>query len=130
MKTLKDFIKENNIRMSYERVEENPNMNWSSARHYKTILKMDNRQMTVYFSMGLGLSHEPTIEEVLDCIAMDSFSYLNDDSFEDFCKEFGYDIFNKQHKKVYDNIMKQGKKAEKFLTRPLLEELVYEVERL
>lgn len=134
MKTMKEFVKENNIRINVEYADRNPNMSdddWSrSAFHYKTVLKRKNKQMTVYFSKGSALTEEPTVEEVLNSIAMDSVSYLNGDSFEDFCSEFGYDTDSRRAEKTYNAVIRQGEKAENFLGSKLMMELVFETEYL
>jgi hypothetical protein len=132
--TIKEFVKKNKIRINVEWAERNPNMiddAWSrTANHYKTTLKKDKKQLTVYFSMRSALTDEPTAEDVLDSLAMDGSVYLNNDSFEDFCGEFGYDENSRKAKKIYNTILKQAEKTEKFLGTELFNQLVYDVEGL
>lgn len=132
MKTLNQFIEENKIKMTFEEVNENPNMKneeWR-ADHYKCLLKREGKQMTIYFSKGIGHNGaEPTTEELLNCIALDSRTHLDNETFENFCSEFGYEQ-DKEARFTYNAVMKQGAKAEKFLGRELLEELIYNVEQL
>jgi len=132
--TMREFVKKNKIRINVEWAERNPSMiedAWSrTANHYKTILKKDNKQLTVYFSMGSALTNEPTAEEVLNSLALDGSVYLNNDSFENFCSEFGYDEDSRKAEKLYNTILKQAEKTEKFLGTELFNQLVYDVERL
>ena len=131
---MNEFVKRNNIKINVEWAERNPNMindAWSkTANHYKTTLKKDKKQLTVYFSMGSALTNEPTAEEVIDSLAMDGSVYLNNDSFENFCGEFGYDEDSRKAEKLYNTILKQAEKTEKFLGNELFNQLVYDVERL
>ena len=132
--TMNEFVKRNNIKIGVEWAEKNPNMiedAWSkTANHYKTILKKDNKQLTVYYSMGSALTNEPTAEEVLNSLALDGSVYLNNNSFEDFCSEFGYDEDSRKAEKTYNTILKQAEKTEKFLGTELFNQLVYDVEQL
>ena len=83
-KTIKQFIKENNLTMNCEYADSNPNMdsvNKNAYNHYKVTIKrkfklngnhLDTRygfkQMTLYFSQGYGIQGEPTLEAVLDSL--------------------------------------------------------------
>lgn len=132
--TMNEFVKRNNIKINVEWAERNPNMiedAWSkTANHYKTTLKKDKKQLTVYFSMGSALTEEPTAEEVLNSLAIDGSVYLNNNSFEDFCSDFGYDEDSRTAEKTYNTIIKQAEKTEKFLGKELFNQLVYDVEQL
>ena len=82
--TLKAFIRQHRITMSADLTDSNPNMTgdegWMrAASHWRCTLHCGRRQMTVYFSQGPAISREPTIEDVLDCLASDASGA---DSFE------------------------------------------------
>jgi hypothetical protein len=131
MKTIKQFVRENNIKIANELVDSNPNIddpNWQ-ANHYKVVLKRGKKQFTTYFSKGIGLKGEPTVEEVLDCLASDSASIENYD-FEDWAPEFGYNKDSRHAEKIYNACIKQAQKLKNFLGAEKYEELLWEVERL
>jgi hypothetical protein len=114
---IKTFIIENNIGIDVEYADDNPNFIDTKTRmnHYKTVLKMGKKQMTVPFSMGIGLTHEPTAYDILTCLQLDVWSVTNNGSFEDFCSEFGYDTDSRKAEKTYNIILKQSEKLKKFL---------------
>ena len=128
---IQEFITENNIGFTCEPATKNPNISspWSkTANHFKTTLSKDGRKIEIYFSQGTGIKNDPTATDVLYCIGRDSIAYLENTSFIDFCMEYGYNEDSISDKKMYREVIKQGKKAEKLLGRELLEMLVYDVE--
>lgn len=113
-KTIPEFIKENNISITSESIAENPNSkDWVDANHYKVKLKNGSKTMTIYFSQGLGITHEPDVPSVLNCLASDSTceSY----TFNEFCDEFGYDSDSIKANETYKACLKNSKKLKKFL---------------
>jgi len=131
------FVAQNNIRIESEMVGENPNMdssNWQ-AYHYKVVLKFrtkngKRRQLTTYFSMGMGLSREPQADDVLDCLAGDATSAENARDFEDWAGEFGYDTDSRKAERTYKTILRQSKRLAQFMGTELYEQLLYNTERL
>jgi hypothetical protein len=85
---------------------------WQQEAHPYTVkLKYDGRQMTIPFFMGQALTHEPTDKDVLPCLLSD-YSVV-DESFEDFCANFGYDEDSRKAEKIYKQCVKNGKKLER-----------------
>ena len=129
---IQEFITENDIGFTCEPIGKNPAMTenaWTkTANHFRTTLSKDGREIEIYFSQGTGIKDDPTAADVLYCIGRDSVSYLENDSFVDFCMTYGYNEDSISDKKMYREVMKQGKKAEKLLGRELLKMLVYDVE--
>lgn len=132
MKSIKKFVEENKIKMSVEYVDNNPNMNdpkWQ-ANHYKVTLKYDGRQLTTYFSKGIGLKGEPTTDEVLDCLASDASTINNTKYFEDWANELGYDTDSRKAEKIFNTIERQAVKLNTLLGDDLYKELLYNTEGL
>lgn len=130
-KNTKNFIQENNIKIESEWVENNPHMeNSQNMNNYKVTLRFNKRQLTTYFSMGMALTGEPTAHEVVDCLAMDSYTYINEEDFKEFCSNFGYNEDSRKDYKLYNSIISQSKKLEKFLGKELFLSLVNDYERL
>ena len=133
--TIKDFIKKqyvkhnNKITIVSEYSDSNPHMNSvesSRMNHYKVTLKskyeikgnyLDTRyahkQMTLFFSQGSGISGEPTLDGVLECLRSDYFCAR--DGFEEFCANCGYSDDSRKSFKTYQHIQKQSKKLKTFL---------------
>ncbi len=127
-KTIKQFIKENNLTMNCKYAGNNPNIPNRDMRHYKVTIKrkfklngnhLDTRygfrQMTLNFSQGYGIQGEPTLESVLGCLLSDSFSFSNGDTFKDFCENYGYDYDSRKAEKTYQATIKQTSKLKKLL---------------
>jgi len=133
--TIKDFIKKqyvkhnNKISIVSEYSDSNPSMNSvesSRMNHYKVTLKSKyeikgnhldtryaNKQMTLFFSQGLGINGEPTLESVLDCLKNDYLCAR--DGFEEFCANCGYSEDSRKSFKTYQHIQNQSKKLKTFL---------------
>tara|TARA_A100000171_G_C2038050_1_gene99032 strand:- start:11 stop:493 length:483 start_codon:yes stop_codon:yes gene_type:complete len=125
-----EYVKNNNkITIVNEYSDFNPTMNSvesSRMNHYKVTLKrkfklngnhLDTRygykQMTLFFSQGYGISGEPTLDSVLDCLKSDYYCAI--DGFEEFCANCGYSDDSIKSLKTYKNIQRQSKKLKTFL---------------
>jgi hypothetical protein len=109
------FVKENNVRISVSYgAPENPEFKESDG--WTVTLKMDGRQMTVPFYKGYGHhGAKPTAEEVLECLAMDAEGIKYFNTFEDWCREYGYDADSRRAEKIYHDCVKYRKKLQRFL---------------
>lgn len=139
-KTLADFIKSNGLVMlSATQVPANPHMTDFSGKHY--LCEIENRKadreagfegrrtMKVYFSMGDALKGRPKITDVLDCLASDATSA--DQSFEDWCADYGYNSDSRKALKTYETIREQSRNLRGLIgSTEAYEELLYNVERL
>ena len=115
-KTMQQFVNKNNIRITSEWAAENPaNKEWKDANHYKVTLKMNGRQMTLYFSQGYGISGEPTAQSVINCLISDAIGFENSRGFEDWAGEYGYDTDSRKAEAIYKTIERQAKKLKQFL---------------
>jgi hypothetical protein len=133
--TLKQFIGRESITIESQMVDRNPNMDSSDRMdHYKCKLSRRfgnvQRAMTVYFSMGLALCREPTVEDVLDCLASDASTVDNAKSFEDWCSELGYDTDSRKAERTYRACERQREKLMQFLGQAAYDQLVWNTERL
>ena len=125
-----EYVKNNNkITIVNEYSDSNPTMNSlesSRMNHYKVTLKRkyqieknhlgtkySYKTMTLFFSQGYGISGEPTLESVLDCLKSDYFCAT--DGFEEFCSNCGYSEDSIRSLKTFKNIQRQSKKLKTFL---------------
>lgn len=105
--------------------------------------------ITTYFSMGSGHARRkypkqrvdgplhnplvfpnPTVEQVLDCLASDASGYENAGNFDDWCSEYGYDADSRKAERTYNLIAEESKKLRQFLGNEAFQELINETERL
>ena len=102
-----NVVAEYGVKTDWDKLDE-----WQKKAHpYTVTLKYDKRQMTIPFFMGSALTHEPTDTDVIPCLLAD-YSVVNE-SFEDFCMNFGYDEDSRKAEKIYNQCQKNGKKLEK-----------------
>jgi len=131
MGTMADFVARHNIKIACEWADRNPHMpDWNDANHYKCKLTMGRKQMTVYFSQGYGISHEPKTADVLNCLADDSAGVSNARSFEEWAEEYGYDTDSRKAEKAYNVCVKQAARLLSFLGEDLYSDLLWDTERL
>src|SRR5574342_52973 len=120
----KNFAEEHGIEIGCTRVDRNPNMDDASrdADHWQCVLTWKEKKgndrwrnrFTVYFTKGSAhKGAEPTAIEVLGCLASDASGI--DESFADWCANYGYDTDSRKAKKTYDTIKKQAANLKRFL---------------
>lgn len=148
--SIEQFLSDNRITMTAERVDRNPNMpdsngmdHWKCVftRHFTTDALYTNMttgesrprtytaRMTTYFSMGYGhKGKEPGAADVLDCLASDSSSVS--DSLEDWCSNYGYDTDSRKAERTYKACVHAASRLKTFLGDAAYETLVYNTERL
>lgn len=130
--TLGEFIRNTALRMTHEYAAENPHMEdrGASADNYKCVIRAGKHQMTVYFSKGTGHNGAaPTLEEVLDCLAMDAAGYENAGSFEEWAAGYWYDTDSRKAEKSYNVIGKQADALKGLLGEANYKTLLYDCER-
>jgi len=117
--TMQQFVNRYHVRASAKWADSNPNMigEWKDhgASHWRVTLKHQGRQMTVPFSQGSAISHEPTAEDVLGCLVSDASGFENARSFEEWCSEYGYDTDSRTAERTYQIIEKQAEKVKRLL---------------
>jgi hypothetical protein len=116
-KTLKQFIKDNNIKMTVSQINERPDMKWDNANHFKCRLKNQSKSILIYYSQGYGIKNEPELESVLNSLVVDFIN--NNLSFEDFCSDFGYSVDSISSLKTYKLCLKNTNKVKKLFNGSL-----------
>ena len=107
--TMAQFTARHRITLSSERVSLNPHMaDVIDGSHWRCRIRYDRRSMTVYFSQGSAHTKDPTVVDVLSCLAGDAQAYDNAESFEDWADEFGLDVDSRRAEKTYRVIEKQN----------------------
>ncbi len=135
--TISEFVKRHGITFDVERTHYNPNMPESERdmdHWFCTLLAEEGgtpRHMHVYFSKGFGHEGaEPTVEEVLSCLADDSAYVEDEGGFEGWCQELGYDEDSRKAYATYQVCLTQSRELARVLGHALYVELLStEIER-
>ena len=78
----------------------------ADTRHFLVTLKIANRTMAVQYSMGSGLTCDPTLGDVLgsvlfDIAAVEGLAVDNESDLSQWCDEFGFDANSRQTRRTY-----------------------------
>lgn len=106
MSSLKDLsrnvklvIVSNKPKLAYDKQNE-----WQKkANGYRLKLIYQGRSYAFDFWQGTGITHEPDVSGVLECLLFDSSA---PEDFEEFCKEFGYDIDSRKAEQTHKACLK------------------------
>lgn len=165
--TIEQFIAKHNLKFECRRVESRPDGLMSDTRpeagtmrhfrckvtHDKPCLgfKIDEVQLTtrksfsVYFSQGSVHMNDPTLANVLDCLASDASGFetarpmkneYNENQydwpmhFSNWAEEYGYDTDSRKAEKTFKAIKRQSEQLRRTLGAEAFEELLYNTERL
>lgn len=101
------FATKHKVTLASEQVDQNPFVDgdgtFGTLLHWKVKVKRGRRSMFLYFSKEA----EPTISEVLCCLAIDAITADSVSSFKGWADEFGFDLDNPQAKQTYKACSKQ-----------------------
>jgi hypothetical protein len=128
--TIAEFVMAHGLTMNSVKVPNNPHMeNSRKMDNYYCTLEKNLRPsptMHVYYSKGVGhKGKRPTIEEVLDCLVLDSDAVGY--NFEDWADNFGLDRDSRKAEKTYNICVEQGREFISFLGRKCYNELIESV---
>lgn len=129
---MSDFITRNQITIRCELVDQNPNFSDDVAmNHYKVRLRTRRfrRQMTLFYSMGIGHHRAPTVQDVLDCLASDSATVHTAADFDDWCRELGFDPDSRRAERTFHACEYQARKLKQFLGDDEFNKLLWHTER-
>ena len=108
---MRNRIDEINVTIS-DRDTDVSRCNWDGAFwHWTVKFDREGKSFTVPYYGGKAVK-EITEEEVLANCLQDALAFIQTDGFEDFCNEFGYDIYDEygeesaESKKIYYACMK------------------------
>lgn len=83
------------------------------ANGYRVTLRYRGRQMSLDYWMGSAHTSAPDSASVISSLLLDSSAL--DQSFEDFCSEFGYDTDSRKAEATYRACKSSGEKLRKLL---------------
>lgn len=79
---------------------------------WRVELRYQGRSMTVPFYTGPALG-EPTVADVVECLISDASGA--DQSFEDWCSDYGYDTDSRKDEATYKAVVKQTRELRRLL---------------
>lgn len=134
-RTLEAFIATHGITAAFiEPADDNPQMtDDQDMDHWRVTLYCEERRtnLIVPFSMGKGHNGaQPTVEEVLDCMASDAQGFEEVQTFEEWADNYGYDSDSRKAKATFDNIERQSAELRSFLGEDAYQNLLFEVSAL
>lgn len=128
----KQFVNRHGITATVDYADSNPNNpDWTDANHFKVTLYNNlGKQLTTPFSQGYGISGKPEAADVLDSLASDAASIEQDESFEDWASNLGYDTDSRKALRIYRACEREAKKLRQFLGPKSYAQLLWDTERL
>ena len=83
------------------------------AHPYKVVLRYRGRQLTTPFFCGSAWTREPNVADVLSSLILDAS--CGDQSFEDFCSDFGYDEDSRKAERTWRDCTAMTPRVKRFL---------------
>ena len=87
--------------------------NWKDGTAWTVRLKHQGRSLTTSFFQGSAHKTAPSAADVLSCLASDARS--GEQSFEDFCGDFGYDADSRKAHETWKTCARMTKQLHKLL---------------
>lgn len=173
--TIESFIEKHGIRFECRRVDSRPDglMDGDGQRHFRcrvisrefehVACKVEHcggyksghlkpRSFGLYFSQGSAHTSDPTLADVLDCLASDASGYENarvrpDGAyhttsnvnskhydtpmhFHNWAEEYGYDTDSRKAEKTFRAVKRQSEQLKRTIGNEAYQELLWNVERL
>lgn len=129
--TLKQFIEKHRITMKLRRVEENKSFCLSPdlVNHYWATLRFERRQASFPFSTGSGWREDPSIEDVLGCLANESADAESYKSYGKYADAIGISDNHAKWERAFNVMKRNAEKLKTLLGPPLYRVLLWRVER-
>lgn len=101
--------------------------NLTSGNKYRITLKYNNKKVWFYFNDNYY--NKSTLKDFIYCLLLDANCYYyNENDFESFCLELGYDAFKPESKKIYKACQKQFERLNKLFNKDEVAQLEKEFE--
>lgn len=97
--------------------------NFRDSNPWTIELRYDGRKMTTPFYTGSALG-EPSLADVMECLASDASTVENSRGFEDWAEDLGYDTDSRSAEATYQACVKQTDKLRRLLGSDF-EEIVF-----
>lgn len=156
--SLEAFITKHNLKFECHRVDTRPDglgmmLDADRMRHFKCRIFArirtgeHKKSMGLYFSQGPAITEDPTLADVLDCLASDASGYENaqlrppsghvpegkpytDATFARWAEEYGYEADSRKAEKTFKAIKRQSEQLRRTIGQDAYSELLWDTERL
>lgn len=132
--SLDGFIAQHGITATIERggyaLAHRPSGDWAHSAWTVTIESEAGAYLVVPFFTGSAAS-EPTVNDVLECLALDAAGYENARNFRGWADEYGYDVDDDefgQHERTFRAVETQTENLRAQLGHDAFEQLVWNVD--
>lgn len=98
------------------------------ATHWKITLKRGRKRFVTYFSQGSAYTEDPVIKDLLHSLSMDARGVEDHRTFEDWAREYDYDIDSRKAEKTYNLIRTIANSLKKFLGDELYQEFMWKMD--
>jgi hypothetical protein len=89
--------------------------------HYFVTLTLEGREMELWFYQGTGITEEPTLERVIECLALDrTYAQM---TLKEYGREFGW---SEDTVATHESVVSQNEKYERLIDDEDLLEKIYE----
>ena len=108
--TINEFLTHYQVKMRATRIasRSDATADWDrDARHWRCTLSYGGRRMVVTFSQGSAHTADPTVAEVLSCLASDAGSHDSAYGFEDWAYDYGFDTDSRKAERAYNAVERQ-----------------------
>ena len=115
--TIDQFIADNELTMTCQPADSNPNMDGEDMDHWLCKMFVKNGDvLPVPFSMGRGHNGKaPELADVLDCLASDAAGWENAQNFEDWASQYGHDTDSRRAESIYATVADTADTMKAFL---------------
>ena len=153
--TLRQFISKHEIKFECHRVEARPDglmdanypkdglsvtLAKDRMRHFRCRVsrghRVENnfplkaRSFSLYFSQGSAHTQDPTLADVLDCLASDAAGYENSNDFTGWADDLGYDTDSRKAEKIWRAVKRQAEQLKRTIGEEAYNDLLWNTERL
>jgi len=84
-----------------------------NANSYRCTTHYKGRRYSFDYWQGIGISHDPRVDDVLDSLLSDA--QAGEQTFEDFCADFGYDSDSRKAEKIWRACQRVAKNMKRLL---------------
>lgn len=135
---IRDYVKRRNITVEVTEEHGLVRDEWSQFPHYKFTVTLHvgddgNSHEGITWNQGTGVKTTPDEDPatVLDALVSDATAYLDNSSFEDFARDFGYDEDSRRAERLFNDCKKVAEWLPELLGgKDEFDKLAYEIERL
>ena len=87
------------------------------------------RSFSLYFSQGSAHTQDPTLADVLDCLASDAAGYENSNDFTGWADDLGYDTDSRKAEKIWRAVKRQAEQLKRTIGEEAYNDLLWNTER-